>query len=89
MPPSHDLWSCFVDTKLRRFDIWERQVPKFKYSKSEPFFNCLVPTVDTVRYGFLLEQLLAARQSILFTGGTGVGKVINSTTLTWYTEIFF
>ncbi|VDK35198.1 unnamed protein product [Taenia asiatica] len=74
MPPSHDLWSCFVDTKLRRFDIWERQVPKFKYSKSEPFFNCLVPTVDTVRYGFLLEQLLAAHQSILFTGGTGVGK---------------
>ncbi|KAH9281795.1 Dynein heavy chain 6, axonemal [Echinococcus granulosus] len=74
MPPSHDLWSCFVDTKLRRFDIWERQVPKFKYNKNEPFFNCLVPTMDTVRYGFLLEQLLAARQSVLFTGDTGVGK---------------
>lgn len=75
MPPSYDLWSCYVDTKLRRFDNWDRLVPKFKYNKHEPFFNCLVPTVDTVRYGSLLEQLLDGRQSVLFIGDTGVGKV--------------
>ncbi|KAM7536598.1 hypothetical protein Aperf_G00000086397 [Anoplocephala perfoliata] len=73
-PPNYDLWSCFVDCKLRRFELWERLVPKFNYNKNEPFFNYLVPTVDTVRYGKLLEQLLLARQSILFTGDTGVGK---------------
>ncbi len=75
MPASNDLWSCFVDAKLRRFDSWEKLLPKFKYDKKLPFFDCLVPTIDTVRYGFLLTQLLAARQSVLYTGDTGVGKV--------------
>lgn len=35
----------------------------------------LVPTIDTVRYGFLLEKLLDVNHSVLFTGVTGVGKV--------------
>ena len=35
----------------------------------------LVPTIDTVRYGFLLEKLLDVDHSVLFTGVTGVGKV--------------
>uniref|UniRef100_A0A5K3EMK9 Dynein_AAA_lid domain-containing protein n=1 Tax=Mesocestoides corti TaxID=53468 RepID=A0A5K3EMK9_MESCO len=74
MPPSQDLWSCYVDTKLRRFDVWERLLPKFVYDKNVPFFNCLVPTVDTVRYGYILKQLLRAGQSVLYTGNTGVGK---------------
>ncbi|VDO08408.1 unnamed protein product [Rodentolepis nana] len=74
LPPSQDLWSYFVDCKLRKWELWERQMPLFRYNKSEPFFNCLVPTVDTVRYGKLMEQLLTASQSVLFTGDTGVGK---------------
>ncbi|VDM01287.1 unnamed protein product [Schistocephalus solidus] len=74
MPPSSDLWSCYVDYKLRRFDNWEKLMPKFQYNKNVPFFDCFVPTVDTVRYGYILEKLLAAKQSVLFTGETGVGK---------------
>lgn len=35
----------------------------------------LVPTIDTVRYGFLLEKLLDVNHSVLYTGTTGVGKV--------------
>lgn len=38
----------------------------------------LVPTTDTVRYGYLMEKLLAVRHSVLFTGTTGVGKVGNT-----------
>ena len=56
-------------------DQWERIVPAFKYNKEVPFFEMLVPTVDTVRFGYLLEKLLKVNQSVLYTGGTGVGKV--------------
>ena len=42
-----------------------------------PFFDILVPTVDTVRFGFLLEKLLDVGHSVLFTGTTGVGKVLH------------
>jgi dynein heavy chain, axonemal len=60
---------------LKRMDSWEKIIPQFKYNKDVPFFEMLVPTVDTVRYGYLLEKLLAVKQSVLYTGNTGVGKV--------------
>ena len=65
-----------MDFELRRMDQWERIVPQFKYDKNLPFFDMLVPTVDTVRFGYLLEKLLAVKQSVLYTGDTGVGKVL-------------
>jgi len=64
-----------MDFELRRMDLWEKVIPGFKYSKETPFFEMVVPTVDTVRYGYLLEKLLAVKQSVLYTGNTGVGKV--------------
>ena len=75
MPHSGDLWSCYMDMENRRMDMWERIVPTFKFNKELPFFEMLVPTTDTIRFGYLLEKLLSIKQSVLFTGDTGVGKV--------------
>lgn len=42
----------------------------------------LVPTIDTVRFSFLLEACLDVQRSVLLTGVTGVGKsVITNTAL--------
>jgi len=75
LPNTGDLWSNYMDFELRRMDLWEKAIPGFKYSKETPFFEMVVPTVDTIRYGFLLEKLIAVKQSVLYTGNTGVGKV--------------
>ena len=75
MPSGGDLWSYYFDFELRRMDTWEKIVPSFRYDKETPFFDMLVPTVDTVRFGYILEKLLSVRRSVLYTGGTGVGKV--------------
>lgn len=56
-------------------DNWEKIVPSFKYNREGSFFEMLVPTVDTVRFGYILDKLLSVRRSVLYTGGTGVGKV--------------
>lgn len=77
LPSSGDLWSIHIDFDTKRLDPWERIIPTFKYSRDVPFFEMLVPTTDTVRYGYLMEKLLAVRHSVLFTGTTGVGKVGN------------
>lgn len=45
------------------------------YAHQVSYFDMLVPTIDTVRYGFLLEKLLDVNHSVLYTGTTGVGKV--------------
>ncbi|XP_063314781.1 dynein axonemal heavy chain 6 [Pelobates fuscus] len=76
LPTSGDLWSMYIDYNSKRLDPWERIIPSFKYNKNIPFFEMLVPTVDTVRYGYLMEKLLAVRHSVLFTGITGVGKSV-------------
>uniref|UniRef100_A0A803T305 AAA+ ATPase domain-containing protein n=1 Tax=Anolis carolinensis TaxID=28377 RepID=A0A803T305_ANOCA len=76
LPTSGDLWSVYIDFDTKRLDPWERIIPAFKYNHKLPFFEMLVPTTDTVRYGFLMEKLLAVRHSVLFTGITGVGKSV-------------
>ncbi|KAM4706665.1 dynein axonemal heavy chain 6 [Discoglossus pictus] len=76
LPTSGDLWSVYMDYDSKRLDPWERIIPSFKYSNTIPFFEMLVPTTDTVRYGYLMEKLLAVRHSVLFTGITGVGKSV-------------
>ncbi|XP_036080207.1 dynein heavy chain 6, axonemal isoform X2 [Rousettus aegyptiacus] len=76
LPSSGDLWSIHMDFDTKRLDPWERIIPTFKYSRDVPFFEMLVPTADTVRFGYLMEKLLAVRHSVLFTGTTGVGKSV-------------
>lgn len=76
LPTNGDLWSNYVDFETKRMDTWERIVPRFQYSKTLPFFDMLVPTVDTVRFGYLMEKFLSVKHSVLFTGSTGVGKSV-------------
>lgn len=44
------------------------------YSFSEPFYKITVPTVDTVRYDFLVYNLIKAHRPVLLTGPVGTGK---------------
>ncbi|KAL4640265.1 dynein heavy chain 6, axonemal [Arapaima gigas] len=76
LPTSGDLWSLYMDFEQKCLEPWERIVPTFNYNQEMPFFEMLVPTTDTVRYGYLMEKLLSVHQSVLFTGSTGVGKSV-------------
>lgn len=62
------MFGFYVDFETKRFDSWERIIPTFKYDVEMPFFEMLVPTIDTVRYGYLMEKLLHVRKSVIFTG---------------------
>uniref|UniRef100_A0A6Q2Z4C9 Dynein, axonemal, heavy chain 6 n=1 Tax=Esox lucius TaxID=8010 RepID=A0A6Q2Z4C9_ESOLU len=76
LPRSGDLWSVYMDFSSKRLEPWERVIPAFRYDRDLPFFETLVPTADTVRYGYLMERLLSVGRSVLFTGSTGVGKSV-------------
>lgn len=60
-----------MNTKSQTLEIWTKLMPSFSYDKAMPFFEILVPTVDTVRFGYLMEKLLNVNKAVLFTGGTG------------------
>jgi dynein heavy chain, axonemal len=55
---------------------WSKKVPQFTYQKELPFFQILVPTIDTVRYSKMLEILIQTQKATFFTGITGVGKSV-------------
>lgn len=61
----------FMDTKQRKLKIWAEIIPEFVYDCNRPFFETLVPTIDTVRYGYLFEKLLSVGKPVMFTGSTG------------------
>ena len=57
-PTSGTVFDYYVDLKgTRGSDLrsWSDSMPSFQYDKRKPYFGMLVPTLDTVRYSFLLE----------------------------------
>lgn len=41
---------------------------------SAPFYKIMVPTVDTLRYNFLVKALVSEQHPVLLTGPVGTGK---------------
>lgn len=71
LPPSGELWGLFINTPEKRMDVWTKLMPAFTYDPIQPFFEILVPTVDTVRFGYVMQKLIEVNKPVLFTGGTG------------------
>lgn len=44
------------------------------YNFSLPFYKIIVPTIDTLRYDFLVSKLLANQYPVLLCGQVGSGK---------------
>jgi len=73
-PPTQLSYDYYVDAK-REFSPWQDKVPNaWKPTPGVPYHKLLVPTVDTVRYSFILSALLEAKKPALITGATGTGK---------------
>ncbi|CAH4038360.1 unnamed protein product [Pieris brassicae] len=75
-PQGFNFFDMYMDTKHRKLKVWAEIIPEFLYDCNRPFFETLVPTIDTVRYGYLFEKLLSAGKPVMFTGNTGVGKTV-------------
>ncbi|KAG2381746.1 hypothetical protein C9374_006130 [Naegleria lovaniensis] len=76
VPSNGTCYDYFVDFDSVSFVNWEVLKPEFKYSSEVPFYEIIVPTVDTVRYSYLIQTLMKSEKPTLFNGRTGVGKTI-------------
>ena len=63
------------------FKSWNEMIQEFVFEKETPYFNLLVPTIDTVRYSFLIEWLLVLNKKVFLTGYSGTGKSVVVKTL--------
>eukprot|EP01022_Parablepharisma_sp_SALTPOND_P028312 TRINITY_DN70784_c2_g1_i1.p1 TRINITY_DN70784_c2_g1~~TRINITY_DN70784_c2_g1_i1.p1 ORF type:complete len:4393 (-),score=612.94 TRINITY_DN70784_c2_g1_i1:3426-16604(-) len=67
------------DRKKNGWKNWTDSVENAfaEYTKDTKFHEIIVPTMDSIRAGFLSHQLLKSGKHILFVGPTGTGKTIN------------
>lgn len=70
-----------ADTESSRpfggFIGWMQTVPEKKLSPKVAFQDIIVPTVDSVRYTWLVEALVTHGRHMLAVGPTGTGKTLN------------
>ncbi|XP_074081620.1 dynein axonemal heavy chain 2 isoform X1 [Macrotis lagotis] len=74
-PNKDTVFEYFVDPKLKNWMTFEEKLPKsWRYPPNTPFYKIMVPTVDTVRYNYLVSALVASQNPILLVGPVGTGK---------------
>ena len=76
IPGGGDVHDYRLALPSKDFKHWKEYVSEFEFNPKVPYFNMLVPTVDTVRYAFLLTNALSVGKPLLFTGNSGVGKSV-------------
>ena len=63
------------DTQIN-FLSWSTKVPEFECDKDAQFFDLLVPTIDTIKYSYVMELMLDIEKPVILTGESGVGKSV-------------
>ena len=73
-----DLYGTYIDLcstpSFRSAKSWSTLIPTFQYDAKTPYFDILVPTIDTTRYKYILENLMSAGHNVLFMSESGGGK---------------
>ncbi|XP_074107880.1 dynein heavy chain 2, axonemal kl-2 [Cotesia typhae] len=74
-PLKDTIYEYYVDVRQRGFTSWEEKLSlAWRYPTEAPFHKIIVPTVDTVRYDYLLNALLTHGCPVLLVGPVGTGK---------------
>lgn len=74
--PSSSLYDNFFNIENLKFMRWEEKVPAFEMPADRKFASILVPTVDTVRYSWLINQIMSLKKPALFCGESGTAKTV-------------
>lgn len=69
--PGMELFNVYLNIANRTFENWNSIVPDFLYNKEIPYFELLVPTVDSIRYSYVMLRLVKMNRPVMLTGITG------------------
>ncbi len=70
------VYDWMVEAETGSWAPWETIVPEFKYQRNAPFFDLIVPTVDTARMKYVIRADAEAGFHVLIGGNSGVGKTV-------------
>ncbi|XP_051490092.1 dynein axonemal heavy chain 10 [Apus apus] len=79
------LYDFHFDGLKKKWVPWMKLVPEYVHNPQMKFLDILVPTVDTTRTTWLLEQMVKMKHPVLFVGESGTSKT--ATTLNFLNNL--
>ncbi|KPA83847.1 putative dynein heavy chain [Leptomonas pyrrhocoris] len=76
-PSTETVFEYFPDLSTLRWVGWAEHpevLKPFAPPEGTPYYAQIVPTVDTVRYAYMVSQLVRSRVQLVLVGTTGTGK---------------
>lgn len=74
--PSSSLYENYFNIEKLSFMRWDELVPPYVPPANKKFGSILVPTVDTVKYAWLLNQIIMLKKPAMFCGESGTAKTV-------------
>ena len=75
-PEGRTVYSFSFDKSKCKWVPWSDLVDTTPIAADAEYTSIIVPTVDTIRYSFLLNQLVSNHMHCLLVGPTGTGKTV-------------
>ena len=76
-PDSGSIYDFYFDYENDEWKSWDNLLTYPKIDQRAEYTDIIIPTIDSVRYCYILKQLLAQRKHVITTGPTGTGKTVN------------
>lgn len=76
-PPGGLVYDYCFDSQQGTWRGWMETVPQYVPDLSLPFSQLIVPTMDSVRYRYILDLLMRNGKHVLCVGPTGTGKTVS------------
>lgn len=75
-PEKGTVYEYCYDMKSGSWIGWLDTIPEFSISPTATYSEIIVPTMDTIRYTYLMDLLLKRGKHVLCAGPTGTGKSV-------------
>ncbi|CAM9180031.1 unnamed protein product [Ectocarpus fasciculatus] len=75
-PLQNTIYDYYVDISKNDFVMFESKVPTWRPPKGATFHDMIVPTIDTVRNGYVVDTFVKVKKAVMIVGNTGTGKTV-------------
>lgn len=77
IPEEGLVYDYFYDAESDQWNKWEKLLTYPSIDQRALFTDIMIPTIDSVRYSYILKLLMLNNKHVITSGPTGTGKTVN------------
>jgi len=77
IPEEGQVYDYIYDPDNDQWQSWEKLLLQPSIEQRALFTDIMIPTIDSVRYSYVIKLLLLNNKHVITSGPTGVGKTVN------------